>query len=106
MTKKLLLAGLALSALGLMQATPAIAAAVDQASSTQTTTAIQATPPADAANVVAAPVDVQLQEQSTRDGAPQTSSTLTVIVLIGCVGICLASLLMQFRKPTPVRVVS
>jgi hypothetical protein len=61
MTRKLLLVGLALSALVLMQATPASADAPGSLS--------------------------------------QMSSTLTLIVLIGCVGICLGALLAQFRRP-------
>jgi hypothetical protein len=65
MMRKLLLVGLALSALGLMQATPASAAEWGKQS-------------------------VLMFSQA---------ATLTLIVLIGCVGICLASLLMHFRKP-------
>jgi hypothetical protein len=57
-----------------------------------------------ASNVGAPTVGVEQEGQTARNSLPQTSSILTLIVLVGCVGICLGALLMNFRKPVPVAV--
>jgi hypothetical protein len=101
MMKRLLLVGLALSALGVLSAAPASA---DQ-SETKTVVALSqaaTAPPDNAPSVVPATVWVEQEGQTGGESLPQTSSMLTLIVLIGCVGICLVSLLKHFRRPLPV----
>jgi hypothetical protein len=55
-----------------------------------------------ASSVVPATLGIEQEGQTARTSLPETSTTLTLIVLIGCVGICLGALLMQFRRPVPV----
>jgi hypothetical protein len=101
MMKRLLLVALTLSALGIMQAAPASAGEPDtKAVVTLRQAVTDSRPPAP--GLVRATVGDEGDGQAIPDALPATSSTLTLIVLIGCVGICLGSLLTHFRKPVPV----
>jgi tellurite resistance protein TehA-like permease len=48
--------------------------------------------------MAAAPVSADEVGQIARTAVPETAGNLTVIVLIGCVAICLGTLLMLFRR--------
>jgi hypothetical protein len=102
MMKRLLLVGLALSALGLVQATPARADGLDSgAVLTLSQTAGETGPLERASHAAAVTVGVE-QDGQTAGSSSQMSRLLTLIVLIGSVGICLGSLLTHFRTRVPV----
>jgi hypothetical protein len=108
MIKKALRLGLALSALGLVLASPVSADEWDT-KTVLANTAVPATPVATLADITmmsSAPI-IALQTGSavpTTIGVGQTSSSLTVIVLCGFVCVCLGTLLVLFRRQAAVAV--